>query len=170
MCDWGKDLEMRGLSWRMQMGPKSSDEGPCERRAEGGLGQTDRRHRDGAWVAVQSQTGGRRRPAGDSGGCQSRAGPRAPLLGPLQGARPCTHLASGLPASAREYASVILSCPVCSNLFKQLGAQGGQAVCGVFSKTQHIRFFAEMVSEWEMLAPSSSPHSGSFGVSWWLRW
>ena len=55
------------------MGPKSSDEGPCERRAEGGLGQTDRRHRDGAWVAVESQTGGRRLPAEDSGGRQSWA-------------------------------------------------------------------------------------------------
>ena len=55
------------------MGPKSSDEGPCERWAEGCLGQTDRRHREGAWVAVESQPGGRRPLAEDSESCQSRA-------------------------------------------------------------------------------------------------
>ena len=34
---------------------------------------------------------------------------------------------------------------------------------GVFSKTQCIRLFAKTASEWEMLEPSPSPHSGSLG-------
>ena len=72
------------------------------------------------------------------------------------------HLDSGLLASARGHASIVLSCPVCSNLFEQLGAHGGQAVCGVFSKIQHICFSAELVSEWEMLAFLRS--------SFWLLW
>ena len=160
---------MRGLSWRMQMGPKSNDEGPCERRAEGGLGQTgDTGKEPGWWWSRRLEGGGRRpRTAG-----VARAGQRP------QTASPGASAGSTALHTPRLWTSGLcqrirfcrLSCPVCSNLFEQLGVHGDQAVCVVFSKTQHIRFFAEIVSEWEMLASSSSPHSGSFGVSWWLKW
>ena len=147
------------------MGLKSNNEDLCKRRADGGLGQTDRRHRERAWVVVESKTRGRRPPVGDSRSLQSRAETTDSLPEPLRGACPCIPLDSGLPASARGHASAILSCPVCSHLFEPLGAHRGQAVWGVFSKTQCIRLFAETVSEWEMLAPSSSPHSGFPGGS-----
>ena len=89
------------------MGPKSSDEGPCERWAEGCLGQTDRRHREGAWVAVESQPGGRRPLAEDSESCQSRAEVADSLSWSL-----CGELNFRPPEMWQEFISVVLNASV----------------------------------------------------------
>ena len=112
------------MSWRIQLGPKSNDQCPCERKAEGGD--------DTEKTTDEETTQGRRTSGGGGGGWRDAAtslGPLEPpepgrgkgqfLLELLEGVRPCTHLDFGLLASVREHISAVLSSPGCSNLFKQ---------------------------------------------------